>query len=47
MILLKAILCPFFTLYVLWVFYLAVMNLKRARDAAVITNHGLAWSLMP
>lgn len=31
----------FLSLYVLWVFYLAVMNLKRARDAGTLTRNAL------
>ena len=31
----------FASLYVLWVFYLAVMNLKRARDAGTLTKPAL------
>ena len=41
MIVLKLIGYPFITLYVLWIFYLAVMNLKRARDAGSITKTAL------
>lgn len=37
MMIAKLILFPFIALYVLWIFYLAVMNLKRARDAGTLT----------
>lgn len=33
----------FLMLYVLWIFYLAVMNLKRARDANAITRTALCF----
>ena len=32
---------PFLGLYTLWIFYLAVMNLKRARDAGSMTRTAL------
>ena len=37
------IIYPFLTLYVLWILYLAVMNLKRARDAKNITRTALCF----
>lgn len=33
--------CAFLSIYVLWVFYLAVMNLKRAQDAGTISRVAL------
>ena len=33
----------FLTMYVLWVFYLAVMGLKRARDAGSLTKWALVF----
>ena len=38
MIILYYLLYSFLCLYTLWVFYLAVMNLKRARDANELTG---------
>lgn len=31
----------FFTVYLLWIFYLAVMNLARARDSGTLTKTAL------
>lgn len=36
-------LAGFFILYALWVFYLAVMNLKRAKDAGLLTPTAKAF----
>jgi len=35
----------FGSMYVLWVFYLAVMNLKRARDAGTLTKPALVLGM--
>ena len=43
MTILSTVLYSFFTLYVLWILYLAVMNLKRARDAKTITKTALCF----
>lgn len=32
------VLISFFSVYMLWVFYLAVMSLKRAKDAGILTR---------
>lgn len=36
---------PFIAAYALWLFYLAVMNLKRARDAGALTSVAYAFGL--
>ena len=36
-------LAGFITLYALWVFYLAVMSLKRAKDAGLLTRTAKAF----
>jgi len=43
MIILHSALYSFLALYVLWIFYLAVMNLKRARDGKAITKTALCF----
>ncbi|HRC95271.1 MAG TPA: hypothetical protein PK317_00580 [Coprothermobacter proteolyticus] len=41
MIFLEFVLYSFLSLYLLWVFYLAVMNLKRGKEAGTLTTPGL------
>lgn len=35
----------FLSLYALWIFYLAVMNLKRAKENGVLTSYALAFGI--
>lgn len=37
-----AVLIGFGSIYTLWIFYLAVMNLKRTRDAGLLTKTAMA-----
>lgn len=45
MTILIALLAGFGLLYALWIFYLAVMSLKRARDAGLLTRTANAFGL--
>lgn len=40
-----ALLAGFCLLYALWIFYLAVMSLKRSRDAGLLTRTAYAFGL--
>lgn len=45
MILLSYLFYSFVGLYLLWIFYLAVMTLKRARDANLLTKTAKAFGI--
>ena len=45
MIILSYFLYSFLCLYFLWIFYLAVMTLKRARDANLLTKNATAFGV--